>query len=423
MEEPQINSRLAALLDPDAEWDDLELADPDTYQAAALDRATQARRRASADEADLWSAIAQTLTDAREHPEVWLSAFRGTDTERVEFAIRSAVADLAARLRLAENTIRTYGRRAEILRNDLPLVWARFARGDVPATIASTTAELAESLPVEVRSEFDAALVESAATQSPARFRDRSRRLRDRLHPVPLSERHADAAEARRVWVTDDLDGMSWLTAHLRSTDTRRIMARLDATAHHLADQPDETRTADQLRADITSDLLLSTSDGVPAVTATVAVTVPVLTLLGVEELPGTLDGVAPIPPDTARVLAGGATSWTRILTHPIAGTILDVDRTTYRPPADLARWVKLIHETCYFTGCTRRADDCDIDHVTAWDDDGTTADGNLRPACPPHHRLKHEGGWSVEILPDGRARWTTPTGHVLDPDPDPPPF
>ena len=401
--------------------EDLELSDPESFRDSTLDRAAEARRLAAAEEARLWSAIAQTLADAREHPEIWLSAFRGSEVERADFAVRSAVADLAVRLRLAENTVRNYGRRAELLRDGLPRVWAGFATGAVPSSIAATCAELAESLPSEARLAFDDALADTAIALSPARFRDRARRLRDRLHPLSLADRHADAATRRRVWVEDDVDSMCWLTAHLPASDGRRIMARLDATARHLASAPEENRTLDQLRADVAADLLLSTSDGVPTVAATVAVTVPVLSLLGHDETPGTLDGVIPIPPETARELAVGASSWQRILTHPISGALHDVDRITYRPPAGLARRVRREYPTCYFPGCGRGAEDCNLDHVVAREHGGPTDLDNLRPACPPHHRLRHEGGWRVELLPDGRARWTNPTGHVIDE--DPPPF
>jgi hypothetical protein len=199
-------------------------------------------------------------------------------------------------------------------------------------------------------------------------------------------------------------------------------MARLDATAAHLADAADEQRTLAQLRADIAADLLLTgAAASVPAVTTSVAVTVPVLTLLGVAELPGTLEGYGPIDADTARRLAGRAPSFQRILTHPITGSILDIDRRSYRPPADLKRWLGVRDEFCTFAGCGRRAADCDLDHRVAWADGGRTSADNLAHLCRHHHRLKHEGGWGCERAPAGGSRWTSPTGAVHDP--DPPPF
>ena len=79
-----------------------------------------------------------------------------------------------------------------------------------------------------------------------------------------------------------------------------------------------DRRTPDQVRADVARDLLLH---GVPpigeafhvaaaTIRPTVHVTVPVLTLLGLDEAPAELDGYGPIDPDTARALAAQAPSF-----------------------------------------------------------------------------------------------------------------
>lgn len=125
------------------------------------------------------------------------------------------------------------------------------------------------------------------------------------------SAAHWAAREERQVWFEGDRDGMCWVTAHLSAEVGRKAMARLDAASASLAAEKDETRTLAQLRADIAGDLLIGGgAGGVPAVRVSVAVTVPVLTLLGVEELPGTLEGLGPIDADTARRLAAHAPSF-----------------------------------------------------------------------------------------------------------------
>jgi len=55
-------------------------------------------------------------------------------------------------------------------------------------------------------------------------------------------------------------------------------------------------------------------------------VTDPVLTLLGGNE-PGTLNGYGPIGTDTARKLAAHGPSFLRLLTHPVWGAVLELDR------------------------------------------------------------------------------------------------
>lgn len=163
-------------------------------------------------------------------------------------------------------------------------------------------------------------------------------------------------------------------------------------------------------------------SSGLPSmrgIRPTVAVTVPVMTLLGTSEEPGHLEGYGPIDASTARDLAARAPSFTRILTHPENGVVLSVGRDTYTVPADLKRWLRLRDETCRFPGCQRRAARCDIDHVIDWAHDGTTDHDNLIHLCRHHHRIKHQTGWTVSMHPGGPGRsngitaWSSPTGRT----------
>ncbi|WP_407319219.1 DUF222 domain-containing protein [Isoptericola halotolerans] len=65
-----------------------------------------------------------------------------------------------------------------------------------------------------------------------------------------------------------------------------------------------------------------------------VTVTVPVLTLLGVADIPGDLDAYGPVSPDVARELAGLAPSLRRVLAHPESGVALSVGRESYTVPS-----------------------------------------------------------------------------------------
>jgi hypothetical protein len=42
----------------------------------------------------------------------------------------------------------------------------------------------------------------------------------------------------------------------------------------------------------------------------------------------------------------------------------------------------------------------------------------NHAPKCRYDHRLKQRAGWTVEQLPDGTFRWTTPAGRSYDTEP-----
>jgi len=373
--------------------------------------------------AEHWAAIADTLDEAREHPEVFVfPASELKEPERIEFSVRAAVADLAVRLGVSEGSVRSHDANVHTLRTRMPRLWGEFRDGRILPANARTAAELAFTLPggPDVSARFDAELAGPAEQLAPAPFRARARALRDRLCADSLAERAAAARATRGVWLEDDIDGMSWLSLRLPAATAHRAYAGIDAAARALLTVDDEERTLAQLRADIAADLL--TGEGSTArVGVSVAVTVPVLTLLGRSEEPGTLDGYGPIDAQTARELAALAPSFTRLLVHPVSSAILDVDRTTYRVPADLKKWLAVRDRTCVFPGCGRPASGSDIDHTLAREHGGPTRANNLAHLCRHHHRLKHQTRWRLQQSADQKLTWTSPTGNVRAS--DPPPF
>jgi hypothetical protein len=143
-----------------------------------------------------------------------------------------------------------------------------------------------------------------------------------------------------------------------------------------------------------------------------VHVTVAASTLLGLDDEPADLTGYGPIPASMARRIAADPTgTWRRILTDPASGTVLDVGRTTYRPPPAIARHVTTRDQTCRFPTCRQPAHRCDLDHIRPYPT-GPTAVNNLTTLCRHHHRLKHHGTWKVTPIGNGNLTWTAPTGH-----------
>jgi hypothetical protein len=152
---------------------------------------------------------------------------------------------------------------------------------------------------------------------------------------------------------------------------------------------------------------LASTRHGRPV---TVNVTVALTTLLGLDEESGELAGYGPIDADTARRLATAST-WRRLVTDPQSGAVLDVGRTTYRPPADLADHVIWRDRDCVAPGCSRSAESCQLDHTVPYPE-GATAASNLGLLCRRHHLVKHHTRWRLHQPQPGHFEWISPTGH-----------
>lgn len=387
------------------------------FGVAEAEVAQHSQWRASA---KVFAAIGDVVREATEHPEVFVDEqmLRG---DAVEMSVRAAVADLAVRLNLAEATVRSYGQIAATLRLRMPTLWSWFREGEISTQNAREAASVVTELPAAVWEAFDAELLEPARTLAPARFAAKARALREKLHPTPPVERHETAMTQRRVTSELDRDGMGWFSAYLPSETIAQANARLDATAFDLFTEPDESRTMHQLRADVLTDLLLGGA-GAAKPGVALALTIPMLTLLGKSDEPPLLEGVGPVDLDTARRLAAGSPSLTRLLTDPVSGAILQLDPNQYRLTAALKRWLCTTQPTCDFPGCGRRAVNCDLDHTVAWADGGTSTPGNLAPRCRLHHGLKHQTKWKVDKHPgQPRPVWTSPTGHHRET--DPPPF
>jgi hypothetical protein len=208
---------------------------------------------------------------------------------------------------------------------------------------------------------------------------------------------------------------MEELWALLPADRAAALRARLNAEARNCA--PGDLRTADQRRADVLCDLADagSVGDRLPAehrIRPSVQVTVSLSTLLGLGDQPAELAGYGPIPAFLARRIAADPNGTWRRLLIDAAGQFLDYGRTTYRPPADLARHVIARDRTCCFPGCGQPAARCELDHCLDWAEGGATNPANMNALCARHHHLKHETGWNYTTDADGGTLWTAPTGH-----------
>jgi hypothetical protein len=153
-------------------------------------------------------------------------------------------------------------------------------------------------------------------------------------------------------------------------------------------------------------------------------VTVSLATLLGLDEDPAQLAGYGAITAQTARRLAASGT-WRRLVTDPQTGTVLDVGKTRYRPPEDLAEIIRARDPYCVSPICNAASRNCDLDHRVPFNPDGTggaTSTDNISPACRRDHLLKTHAGWTYDRADNGTITWTTPTGHTYGYNSPPPP-
>ncbi|KAA9150058.1 DUF222 domain-containing protein [Microbacterium lushaniae] len=379
-----------------------------------------------------------------------------------EMELRSIAAEIAAAVRWSDRVAQQRMADALDLVERFPATVDALAVGRITARHAAVIQDAGCVLPdATERAAFERVVLEWAECETVARTRDYAQGLAEQMNPESITERFERADKGRKVSVTELGDGMVKVEAivaatlghgiHDRLTQQARAIRQVAAkeTREH-GEQEDgadsavvvDTRTLDQTRADLFCDMLLTgqpaidpTADALPggldAIRASIQVTVPALTAAGSDDREASIDGKSPIDADTARCLMAGAPGWDRILTHPVTGTVLAVDR--YRAGNQMERFLAARDVHCRFPGCRMPARLCDHDHNFDWALGGQTDVCNLACLCKRHHTLKTETEWVASQSPDGSIHWTSPLGRgytdrvpprvTFVPDGDPPPF
>jgi len=361
-----------------------------------------------------------------------------------EMPHRIAASEIAAAWRVSDRTVQRQMGDAATLVNDYPATFASLEAGRISSAhvrvIVSNGAIITRP---ELRAEYEAAILPYAESEAATRVAPIARLRAQWFSETTVDERHQQARLRRSVSLTDLDDGMAELIAVLpaalahgaydRLSQIARIAQETRGTAGSdddalipadtvQTDATPDTRTLNELRADALSDLLLTGTPssvaipgGLDSIRATVQVTVPVLALIGDRVADPfdstTLVGHGPIDPATARTLAAGAPGWDRILTHPVSGAVLAVDR--YRPSEEMRRHLRTRDQHCRFIACRVPARMCDVDHTIDYARGGPTDSRNLAHFCQRHHTAKHHSTWRVEQVGGGVLKWTSPTGRI----------
>jgi len=87
-------------------------------------------------------------------------------------------------------------------------------------------------------------------------------------------------------------------------------------------------------------------------------------------------------------------------------------------PGVKLRHLTQVRYATCTSPVCRRPASQADFEHNIPYEAGGQTCLCNGGPKCRHDHRLKQHPKWTVDQLPDGTFRWTTPAGRSYTTEP-----
>lgn len=350
-----------------------------------------------------------------------------------DIAFRSLSAEYAATAHLSQGVVEGAFCRAHTLVHDFPLAWRALADGAITVRHADAILQgvrsMTEAGPSE-RAEYEGRVLEVAVGESPGRTEAQAKAIAADIAPVPVAERHRAARAFRGARMASLDDGMGQLALTGPEVLLRAAYDRATAMAKAvIADRPvigppekdADTRTLDQIRADVMTELLLAACAesvaGTPAevIAATVQVTIAASTLAGEDDRMAELDGCGPALPEDVRELAAHASLWSRLFVDP-AGMPVATD--AYSPTAAMRRFLRARDQRCRFPGCRHPARRCQVDHNHDHAKGGETHICNLSHFCVGHHALKHPDlldrhRWSAMQLPGGVIAWTSPAGHT----------
>jgi len=336
-------------------------------------------------------------------------------------AEEGAAAEIGSALRLTRRAADVELTFALALQRRLPRVWALLASGDIDLRRAKTVDYATTHLDDAVARRVDEQVAVEAPRLTSGQLRARIGKLCIEADPDEAQRRYDHAVADRRVVSEATGDGTANLLGldlapHRVAAATRRI--------NHLARSlriAGETRTMDQLRADVLLDLLNGTKPTKDrkrtggSGRGVVDVQVDLATLAGLTDTPGELAGYGPVIADIARQIAAEQIDgeWRYTITDPDTGQVVANGITRRRPTANQRRHIEARHRTCAFPGCRNPAVDCDLDHRIRYTDGGPTTVGNLGPLCRHHHVIYHHHQWTYQPLPGGDHLWTSPLDHT----------
>jgi hypothetical protein len=386
-------------------------------------------------------------------------------------AHRMVAADIGAAVRESDRTIATRMARSTTLISQYPAVHSALAQGRISGAHAAIITDAGQIITEAARiAEYESEVLAFAEQETAGRLRPVAKELAEKYACRTLDERHQEAREYRMVKVIEVHDGMADLIATLPAVWAFAIKDRLDQMARTIKDAEtsaakehdgtrkavdaassptplisrpvfgdarakgsndhvDAVRTFDQIRADSLVDMLLASDlsklaakEAISSETikARVQVFAPRarvkntvnVTMLATRRVPAAgLAGYGPIDTQTARLLAGIATSWDVPQIECETGEVITVD--TYRPSAEQRRFLAARDPHCRFPGCRVPIRKCDLDHTVAAADGGPTSTTNLAALCSKHHTMKHATPWRVTQHKNGTLEWVSPTGRT----------
>lgn len=277
----------------------------------------------------------------------------------------------------------------------LPKTEEAFAHGQLGYQHVAVMARTAENLGAAAVRREEGNLVKAAQSMDAGQFTTVAKNFEHRVDAAAALAETNRAYQRRYLHLSEPLDGLVRLDGVLDAEGGATLRTALQPFMKPIKD---DERSYGQRQHDALIELCRqgrgSRRDS-SGLRPQLVIRASLDTLAGTPGAPaGELEGGGTVPAETVQRYACDS-AITRItgageLEHELS----HASRTI---PPSTRRALESRDRSCVFPGCSRPLVWCDGHHLVWWTHGGETSLSNLVMLCRPHHRLVHEGGWSLQ--------------------------
>lgn len=314
---------------------------------------------------------------------------------------------------------------ARALVHEMPHTYARLLAGELNEWRVTLIARETACLTVEDRQIIDMRLCSDPATLKnlgDKAIESKAKVLAAQLDPASVVKKKQRAFSQRRTSTRPQPDYMCEFKTLTSMDRAVSMWATLRKAADSIVGVGDETRTRDQVMADLAYERITGASTAKAGAAVAVNLVLSDETLLAGSKEPAHLDGYGEIPASIARQLVRDAlaedvrVTLRKLYAEPSSGALTAMESKSRTFPTALARMIDLRDRTCRTPWC-----DAPIrhrDHIRSFARGGETTANNGAGLCAACNHAKEAYGWESGPRPKSKGvvhiyDFETPTGHA----------
>ncbi len=300
-----------------------------------------------------------------------------------------------------------------------PLTASRWSQGTVSTEKIDRIASARGAVKADSEfEEFEPALVRVAVAGTVEDVSDMLAKWREALDASrddPTKARNQDQIDREHLFVSETFAGMRVLSGEFTPIDGEEIETALDREMARLWSEGDK-RSVSQRRCEALVAIMRAYNSGnINKGTNRPHISIHVDHQTWTGEAVATAATARGTTLSRETVMRMACTSMLTVITHDGNSIPLNMYRTGRTFNRNQRRALEYRDGGCRYPGCGRNATQTEAHHVDWWELGGDTNVENAALLCYHHHRLLHEGRWTIKIDGNAVIKWFRPDGSYYD--------